>query len=294
MINNRSLMGRNQHFSILLLTGISVWLFYALAGCGSEPSAGGLSSSTLQQSDSSAPPAWATCTITLWNIQGDGQDSFDYAQQGLAQIRKQTSWPELHILRTEQVTKVCRGYFEDFSTAKAKRTLQQVRSYVDSRGQRPFQQAMFADLPARQKQQITVGPPQWDLRQAPGNASLCIDVFTDRKDRAKDAVKRVKKLRAQAVEAWYYHGQYSSGVYVGHFNAAYEIVTTGKTAGGYPIERRKFVTHDPQFVALRKKFPVYKRNGRAIRLGQTKLYEVPRLVPIPRFGQDVLDTEVGL
>ena len=284
---------QNRHSAILFLAGASACFFYTLAGCGSETTAGNWPSSALQ-SKSSAPPAWATCTITLWNIQGGGQASFDYAQQGLTQIHKQTSWPDLHIVRTEQVTKVCRGYFEDFFTTKAKRTLAQVRSYVDPQGQRPFRRALFADLPGRQIQQVAAGPSQWDLRQAPGNASLCIGVFTDQKDRATAAVKRVKKLRAQGVEAWYYHGQYRSGVYVGHFDAAYEELTTGKTAGGYPIKRRKFVTRDPQFAALRKKFPAYKINGRALRIGQTKFYEAPRLVSIPRFGQDVLDPEVGL
>jgi len=109
-------------------------------------------------------------------------------------------------------------------------------------------------------------------------------------------VKKVKKLRKQGVEAWYYHGQDRSGVYVGHFNADWEWVTAGKTKEGQLVRRLQFVTHDPQFAPLRKKFPKYEENGQvqSYAVGKGRAYEAPMLVSIPRFGQEVTDAEVGL
>ena len=289
------MISKNLSFFTLFLFAMYVCLLPSFVGCGSGPAAGNGIFSSLRADDSESS-AGATCTITLYNVSGGGQDSLDQAQNLLAQIRKQTSWPDLHIVPSEQVIKVCRGYFRIFSSDKAQRTLDEVRSYVDQSGQHPFQQAMFSDLPGRREQQIAAGPAQWDLRNAPGNASLCIDVYTDPKNRATAAVKQVKKLRGKGIEAWYYHGRYRSGVYVGHFNAAYERVTTGKTASGRTLMREKFVTHDPQFKALRKEFPSYRIDGQvqALKIGKAEVYESSRLVPIPRSGQDVMDSEVGL
>ena len=288
-------MTRPPHYSFWFLATMCVLLLPSFVGCGSGSAAGDGIFSSLR-ADDSGRPAGATCTITLYNVAGGDQASLDQAQDILAQIKKETSWPDLHIVPSEQVIKVCRGYFESFSSAKAKRTLDQVHSYADRSGNQPFQRALFSDLPGRPEQQITAGPAQWDLRNAPGNASLCIDVYTDPSGRASAAAKQVKKLRGKGVEAWYYHGRFRSGVYVGHFNAAYERVATGKTTSGQPVVREKFVTHNPQFKALRKQFPSYSIDGQvsALRVGKTEVYESSRLVPIPRFGQDVMDSEVGL
>jgi len=287
----------SKYFSTLLLVIISAWFLYAFTGCGwrSEPTASDQQSSAVQ-TKASAPTAGATCTITLWNIYGGDQTSFDQAQQLLAQIKKETSWSDLHIVRTDQDTKICRGYFESFSSNKAQRTLREVRSYTNSQGQRPFQQATFAALPGEENKPIIAGPPEWDLRRAPGNATLCINVLTTDGNPTAAAVKEVKKLREQNIEAWYYHGQYRSGVYVGHFDAGYESVATGKTASGESITRLKFVTHDPEFAILRKKFPFYRIDGQRLEytIGKGKAYESSRLVPIPRPGEELLDSEVGL
>ncbi|NIA06256.1 MAG: hypothetical protein GWP14_01230 [Actinobacteria bacterium] len=287
-------MTKSQH-SVLLLAIMCVWFLPSFVGCGSGPAEGDGIFSSLRNKDSGSSTG-ATCTITLYNISGGGEASLAQAQAILDQIKKQTSWSDLHIVPSEHVTKVCRGYFKSFSSNKAKRTLRQVRSYVGPAGNKPFRRAIFSDLPGRRERQIVAGPAQWDLRNAQGNASLCIDVYTDPNNRASAAAKQVKKLRGKGIEAWYYHGRYRSGVYVGHFNASYERVATGKTATGQPIMREKFVTHDPQFKALRKKFPSYRIDGQVLtlRFGKTEAHESSRLVPIPRFGQEVMDSEVGL
>jgi hypothetical protein len=272
-----------------------ILLLPSFLGCGAGPDAGDGIFSSLQ-SDDSERPAGATYTITLCNVSGSAEDSVAQAQDILAQIKKETSWSDLHIVPSKGVSKVCRGYFKDYSSDKARGTLKQVRAYVGPGGRQPFQRAIFSDLPGRKEQQITAGSAQWDLRNAPGNASLCINVYTDPKNRATAAAKQVKKLRSKGIEAWYYHGQYRSGVYVGHFDAAYERVATGRTISGRSLVREKFVTHDPQFTVLRKKFPSYSIDGQVsvLRVGKAEVYESSRLVPIPRFDQDVMDSEVGL
>ena len=278
-------------FFILFLLGVFSFSYF-LTGCGSgsEP---GYSDSSVKTKFLTVP-ADATCTIALVNVYGADQTSFDQAQQLLNQTRKQTAWPDLHIIRTDQVSKICRGYFKNI--AEARRTLTEVRAYKDPQGQQPFQQAAFSALPTQEKGPIAAGPPEWDLRRARGNASLCISVFTAETNRTAEAANMVKKLRKNGTEAWYYHGNYRSGVYVGHFNAAYEFVTMGRTARGEPLRRQKFMTRDPQFKVLSSKFPDYRIDGQRLEysIGKRKGYAASRLVPIPRFRQDVMDTEVGL
>ena len=282
---------------VVRLVGMCALLAGCFAGCGSGPSGSGSDGifPSLQEKDS-GPYAGATCTISLYDIQGDDEESLAYAKELLAKVKSQTSWKDLHVVSSEGVSKVCRGYFKSFSSNEAQGTLREVRSYTDPTGQKPFAQAIFSDLPGREAAEIAAGPEQWDLRRAPGNASLCIEVYTDSKDRVNTAIKQVQKLRGKGTEAWYYHGQYRSGVYVGHFNASYEEITTGKTTSGKTIVRNKFVTHDPGFAALRKEFPAYKIDDKVstLRVGSKEVYECSRLVPIPRFDEDVMDSEIGL
>ncbi|MCK4851008.1 MAG: hypothetical protein KAT11_06645 [Phycisphaerae bacterium] len=289
---------KTKYFSKLVLVGVSAWLLFAAAGCifGTP---GSPRPSAVVPGQVPAPPDWATCTISLQKGQDSADQSEAGAHQSLERIRKQTGWRDLHVVRTDQVSIVCRGYFKSFTDEKAQRTLRQVRSYKDSQGREPFRKAFFAVLGRDQKKQITAGPPEWDLRQAPGNASLCIGFFINDelcKDRLAAAVEKVKKLRKQGVEAWYYHGEYRSGVYVGHFNADWELVTTGKTRDAQPIRRLMFITHDPQFAVLRKKFPKYEENGQVqtYTIGKGQAFDASVLARIPRFGQEVSDTEAGL
>ncbi len=57
-----------------------------------------------------------------------------------------------------------------------------------------------------------------------------------------------------------------------------------------------FVTHDPQFKILRKKFPKYRENGQALgyKVGKHRVYDAPMLVRIPRLDQKITDAEMGL
>ncbi len=288
---------KTKYFSKLVLVGVSACLLFAVVGCifGTP---GSPRPSAVVPGQVPGPPDWANFTISLQRVQDITDQSLAGARQSLQRIRKQTGWRDLHVLQTDYASVVCRGYFRSFTDKKAQRMLDQIRSYKDSQGRQPFRKASFAALP-RERKQITAGPPQWDLRRAPGNASLCIGFFINDelcKDRLTAAVKKVKDLRNQGIEAWYYHGQDRSGVYVGHFDAGWELVTTGKTRDGNLIRRLKFVTHDPQFAILRKKFPKYEENGQvqSYMVGKGRVYEASMLASIPSFGQEVTDAEVGL
>ena len=292
-------MSTNKRSFVLLLTGISCCLL-PFAGCGDSAKFPSDSRQPLADNTSqSGYPQWATCTIGLRTIQAYSDESLVRAEQIKNQIQAQTRWTDLHIIQSDRVIKVCRGYFRTFSDKDAQRMLQQVRSYRDPQRQQSFGQAFFADLPRDQSNPIIAGPPEWDLRRAPGNASLCIGFFINDelcKDRLAAAVKKVKNLRNKGIKAWYYHGEFRSGVYVGHFNADRQWVTIGKTNSGQPITRIKLVTHDPNFTVLKKKFPTYQRNGEVQGrwVGKRRLYDASVLVAIPKFGEKVPDVDVGL
>ena len=294
-------MSKNKWSLLLLFAGIASWVLMTISGCGHSGRVPTKRRAPLPgYSQQPRPPDWANYTISLQTIQGSTDESLAHARQVLQQIQEQTGWRDLHVVQSDQLSLVCRGYFKEFGDDKAKQIRQQVRSYRDPQGELPFRRARFAHLPRQEKKkQIAVGPPKWDLRRAPGNASLCIGSFIKAKDcknPAADAVKLVKKLRDDGVEAWYYHGQYRSGVYVGHFNADWEWVTTGKTRAGQLIRRLKLVSHDPQFALLRKKFPVYAQNGKIVThiLGKQQTYDASMLITIPKFDQEITDAELGL
>lgn len=66
------------------------------------------------------------------------------------------------------------------------------------------------------------GPPEWDLRKAPGQYSLQVGVFYNEgefQERQAAAVQYCKVLRDEGIEAWYMHGDNGrSIVTVGHFD----------------------------------------------------------------------------
>ena len=288
----------NEHSGILVAGIVACLMSAGLGGCGEDV---GLSGDSGQSLTSSGPPDWAFCTVSVKDIVRTGADDLGRAKATVEQIRQQTGWSDLHIVQTETTIKICRGYFRSFSESKAQRTLEQVRGYKDSRGQRPFADATFSALP-KEKKEIAFGPAEWDVRRAPGEATLCIGFYVnaDRcRDRLAAAIKEVRKLRDKGVEAWYYHGQYRSGVYVGHFSSYYKRVRIGETRSGSPIYGRKFATDDPAYRELLVRHPefrFYKINGEAeIReIAGVKAKDKSRLVPVPSYNEEILDTAIGL
>ena len=287
-----------RHSSILVASIVMCLISAGMGGCGEGI---GFSGDSEQYLTGSGPPDWAFCTVSVKDVVQTGGNDVGRAETELERIRQQTGWSDLHIVRTETTVKVCRGYFRSFSSSKAKRALEQVRNYKDSTGQRPFADAAFSALPIVKKD-IAYGPPEWDVRLAPGEATLCIGFYVNAgkcKDRLAAAIKEVRGIRDKGVAAWYYHGQYRSGVYVGNFTAYYARVRIGKTRYGEAIYGKKFTTDDPRYREMLAKYPefrFYRINGEAeIReIGGLETKDKSRLVPVPSFDEEVLDTAIGL
>jgi hypothetical protein len=68
------------------------------------------------------------------------------------------------------------------------------------------------------------GPPEWNLRNCRGVATLLVAMFQDVPEknyytRQRDAVNYCKRLRQNGYEAWYSHGPLFSNVTIGSFGA---------------------------------------------------------------------------
>ena len=128
-----------------------------------------------------------------------------------------------------------------------------------------------------------VGPPEWDLRRAPGDFTLLVAVYADMPERREAAVEHVRLLREQGEEAYYYHYMSKSHVCVGSF-----VDSSGDTSGrGVPR------IDDPALRQARRKHPDFIYNGQYISnvnrdsAGNitSKTRQPTRLVRIPK-GQD--------
>jgi hypothetical protein len=66
------------------------------------------------------------------------------------------------------------------------------------------------------------GPPEWNVQNAPKDAlwTLLIGVYRDAPTRKKAAVDAVRLLRSQGHDAFYFHAEFQSFVYVGQWPAA--------------------------------------------------------------------------
>lgn len=129
----------------------------------------------------------------------------------------------------------------------------------------------------------SVGPPEWDLRRAPGDLSLQIAVFYNEgefQERETAAVQYVQALRAEGIEAWYLHGpEGRSIVTVGHFPF---------TAMTLRIDGSQEVRPEVQELQnSREEFKYNLVNGRIMRIRAPngEFRPMPSfLVPIPRPG----------
>ena len=86
---------------------------------------------------------------------------------------------------------------------------------------------------------------------------------------------------------------------MGDFTAYYARVRIGKTRYDEAIYGKKFTTDDPRYREMLAKYPefrFYRINGEAeIReIGGLETKDKSRLVPVPSFDEEVLDTAIGL
>lgn len=182
-----------------------------------------LDNSGTQASDSGSMVGnWA---IILGEFAGDQR--YKQAEDLKAALVK-ARWTGIGVLHdsTRRLSFVFFGPFEKFENAEDQ--LKQVKSYRDSRGNRPFVLSYVRELPKPPLR----GPAELDLRNANGYWTLQIAYFVDPGpayaetqaieypkdwDRRKAAIEVAQALRNDGVEAYYYHGPKMSLVTVGAF-----------------------------------------------------------------------------
>lgn len=99
------------------------------------------------------------------------------------------------------------------------------------------------------------GPPEWDVRNAPGAYTLVIGAYGDFPERREAAVEAVRALRELGEEAYYLHGPNQSHVFVGSFP---ENVVRRAPGQAMPV------IDDPEYRRLREKYPYFAYNGRTV------------------------------
>jgi hypothetical protein len=125
-----------------------------------------------------------------------------------------------------------------------------------------------------------VGPPEWELRRAPGDFTLLVAVYSDMPERREAAVEHVRLLREEGEEAYYYHHLSKSHVCVGSF------VDSSGDFSGRAVPR----IDDPGCQRARRRHPHFIYNGQYISnvnrdsAGNitSKIRQPTRLVRIPR------------
>jgi hypothetical protein len=156
----------------------------------------------------------------------------------------------------------------------ARNDLAMIRSMVSGQMQ-PFQLATIVEMPTPDP-----GPPEWNLKNAPGAYSLQITYCFDKPglpNHKEVAVEICKSLRQEGEEAWYLHNDRVSVVTVGHFDAsAIETNSQGQV-----------VRYGPAVVALQNKREEFKYNtecGRKVVrvLGGKRTAATSVLIRIPR------------
>jgi len=123
-----------------------------------------------------------------------------------------------------------------------------------------------------------VGPPEWDIRRAPGKYTIEIAVFYDtpgKTGRKQFAVEYTEYWRKRGYPAWYHHGPIKSRVFIGNFDDDdYHMTPMGPTLS-------------PRIQALLDKeeaFRYHVVNGgvERYRVGGRDMYVPSFVVPIPR------------
>jgi hypothetical protein len=129
-----------------------------------------------------------------------------------------------------------------------------------------------------------IGPPEWDLRRAPGDLSLQVAEFYNQGDfqqREEAAVAYCEMLRQEDIEAWYYHDESGkSFVCVGHFSPSADVRT--------PDGKRDYGPEVKQLIARKEELQYNLVNGYKVksRVGPGEMRYTPSFLrPIPKEGE---------
>ena len=243
---------------------------------------------------------------------------------------KKTGMREWYILHESGQSRLYYGFYRSISdpadaaeSRRAKTDHSKIDGLVDGGGERPFRACQFVQLSAPDPE----SPPDWNLANAPAGKvwTLMIAAYKDHPDRKKAAVESVRDARERGEEAYYYHGDTVSNVFVGAYpdEAVIEEIVDAKEGvnaqdpllvlpPGMKVPgkvRRKgqavravgqqLVPADPDLQAKIRQYPemgvngdtlVYKQNGRTFVQGPV-ITMIPR--PAHAFGPAAAAEEGG-
>ena len=182
-------------------------------------------------------------------------DRFAQMKQLKATLAAQTPFKKWYVVHNEQESSLFHGFYSDIDKtskdgARAQAEMNQVKSWQNPAGQRPFAGAFFTPITPPDP----VAPAEWNLLNAPPNAfwSLQIGAYQGDPRRKQFAVEAVKEARAKGLPAYYYHGPTISSVTVGTWpmKAVREQDSDGSYADADP-ESAVLVTNMPLSYKLR-------------------------------------------
>lgn len=149
-----------------------------------------------------------------------GPDHVETSRSLKSALVKRTKMREWYILHESGQSRIYYGFYRSIGdpqdaaeSARAKGDRKKIDELIDGGGERPFRACQFVQLNAPDPE----SPPEWNLANAAPDKvwTLLIGAYKDHPDRKRAAVESVRDARAQGEEAYYFHGETVSNVFVG-------------------------------------------------------------------------------
>jgi hypothetical protein len=157
------------------------------------------------------PPPGAQWTIFCGAFRG--ADHVLLANQAKEALLRQSHLSEWYLVHHADESILYYGYYTELGTPRAKADKRAVDRLEVVDGEKEFAAAQFVPLASPDPS----APPEWDLANTPPDMyfSLQIAAFLKTADRKERAVEAVRDARKQGIEAYYYHTDSMSTVFVG-------------------------------------------------------------------------------
>lgn len=210
--------------------GMAVALLLAAlcgAGCSLPDSSGGGSPNLLGNRDKAkAADAAETYTILLQTF-SDKATHVEMAKKYKQYTEMEAGWTGLYLVHYDDHSELFWGNYPSIEAAQADKNKAKMFRFRNNANVYVYAQAIIVPVPGKE----AVGPPQWNIETAPGDFTLVVAVFNNVPaqnyfDRKKDAVAYCKRLRENGYEAYYYHADGQSEVYVGSYPLSGLQITT--------------------------------------------------------------------
>jgi len=234
----------------MLLTALASAV--AIGGCNREdvPSF----TSALPPTRAAAADKEGDWTILLMVVK-DAAEHVRRAEDYRKRIGEQLGWKGLFTINKASHSELYWGRY--LTPARARKNLMTAKAHTTPAGTKPFARAMIMPLPGED-----IGPPEWNLKNAPGAYTYLVAVFKDDPERKyigrkKFAVNYCQRLREGKYEGYFYHGVADSWVTIGTFGP--EAVREEMTPGGRIVE-----IMNAGMKAIRDDFPHLAINGTGI------------------------------